>query len=126
MGAPNSRVWAEAHLQRPAIKSGRAVAPSLADLSARSWNQIKSLSWDRIFSERHLMGESASTPAFEVRSLKSASGWYVRVAWPDGKRDHIPGFTTRQEAQRWIEVKAPAWLSESCGAPKAFGLFATS
>jgi hypothetical protein len=81
---------------------------------------------DRTFSERRFMGELASTPAFEVRSLKSASGWYVRVAWPDGKREHIPGFITRREAQRWIDVKAPAWLSERCSAPKAFGLFATS
>jgi hypothetical protein len=72
------------------------------------------------------MAESASRPAFEVRPLKSALGWYVRVAWPDGKRDHIPGFITRQEAQRWIEVKAPAWLSERRSAPGAFGLFATS
>jgi hypothetical protein len=72
------------------------------------------------------MDETSSNPAFEVRPLKSASGWYVRVAWPNGKRDHIPGFVTQQEAQRWIEVKAPAWLSERCSTSGAFGLFATS
>jgi hypothetical protein len=69
------------------------------------------------------MNEPSSKPAFEARPLKSG---YVRVAWPDGKRDHIPGFVTRQEAQRWIEVKAPAWLSERRSAPKAFGRFATA
>jgi hypothetical protein len=79
-----------------------------------------------MFSERRIMTESASRPAFEVRSLKSAPGWYVRVAWPDGKRDHIPGFITPQEAQRWIEVKASAWLAERRTAPGAFGRLATA
>jgi nucleotide-binding universal stress UspA family protein len=46
---------------------------------------------------------SEPKPAFEARPLTSARGWYVRVAWPGGKRDHIPGFVTQQEAQRWIE-----------------------
>jgi hypothetical protein len=53
----------------------------------------------------------SSNPAFEARPLTSASGWYVRVAWLNGKRDHIPGFASRQEAQRWIEEKATPWLS---------------
>jgi hypothetical protein len=72
------------------------------------------------------MSEPSLNPAFEVRPLKSASGWYVRVAWPDGKRDHIPGFITQQEAQRWIEVKSSSWLSERRSAPGAFGRFATA
>jgi hypothetical protein len=72
------------------------------------------------------MNEPSSNPAFDVRPLKSASGWYVRVAWPDGRRDHIPGFVTRQEAQQWIEVKASSWLSERRSAPNAFGRFATA
>jgi hypothetical protein len=72
------------------------------------------------------MNEPSSNPVFEVRPLKSASGWYVRVAWPNGKRDHIPGFVTQQEAQRWIEVKAPAWLSERLSTSAAFGRLATA
>jgi hypothetical protein len=44
------------------------------------------------------MEEPSSNPAFEARSLKSASGWYVRVAWPNGKRDHVPGFVTQHSA----------------------------
>jgi hypothetical protein len=63
-----------------------------------------------------IMDEPKSNPGFEARRLKSAPGWYVRVAWPGGKHDHIPGFVSQQEAQRWIEGKAPAWLSERCNA----------
>ena len=72
------------------------------------------------------MNESNADPAFEVRRLKSAPGWYVRGAWAHGKRDHIPGFVSEQEAQRWIEVKAPAWLSERLSTSAAFGRLATA
>jgi hypothetical protein len=72
------------------------------------------------------MNEPSSKPAFEARPLKSARGWYVRVAWPDGRRDHIPGFVTQQEAKRWIEVKAPGWLSERCSTSAVFGRLATA
>jgi hypothetical protein len=53
----------------------------------------------------------SSNPAFEARRLTSTSGWYVRVAWLNGRRTHIPGFASKQEAQRWIEEKAKTWLS---------------
>ena len=62
------------------------------------------------------MDEPNSNPAFEAHRLMPASGWYVRVAWPNGKRDHIPGFVSRREAQRWIEGKA---LSEQNKVPPA-------
>jgi hypothetical protein len=39
-------------------------------------------------------------------------GWYVRVAWPHGKLEHIPGFVSHRDAMRWIEDKAEAWVSE--------------
>jgi hypothetical protein len=68
----------------------------------------------------------STNPAFEARPLKSASGWYVRVVWPNGKREHVPGFVTQQEAQRWIEGKASAWLSERHSAPEAFGRLAAA
>jgi hypothetical protein len=58
------------------------------------------------------MNDSNADPSFEVRRLKSAPGWYVRAAWAHGKRDHIPGFMSEQEAQRWIETKARGWVSE--------------
>jgi hypothetical protein len=72
------------------------------------------------------MNEASSKPAFEARPLKSARGWYVRVAWPNGKHDHIPGFVTQQEAQRWIEVKASGWLSERRSTSAVFGRLATA
>ena len=36
---------------------------------------------------------------FEARRLARAPGWYVRVAWPDGRHDHVPGFVTEDEAR---------------------------
>jgi hypothetical protein len=59
-----------------------------------------------------MMNETNADPVFEARRLKSAPGWYVRVAWAHGKRDHIPGFISEQEARRWIETKAHSWVSE--------------
>ena len=73
-----------------------------------------------------IVNQPSANPAFEARPLKSASGWYVRVAWPNGKREHVPGFVTQQEAQRWIEDKARVWLSERCSAPEALAPFATA
>jgi hypothetical protein len=58
------------------------------------------------------MNERDANPAFEARRLKSAPGWYVRVAWSHGKRDHIPGFVTQGEALRWIETKSRSWVAE--------------
>jgi hypothetical protein len=65
-----------------------------------------------IVAKAPIMDESNSNPAFEARHLKSTIGWYIRVAWPNGKRDHIPGFVSQQEAEGWIEGQASAWLSE--------------
>lgn len=62
------------------------------------------------------MDESNSNPTFEAHHLKSAVGWYLRVAWRNGKRDHIPGFVSQHEAERWIDGQAPAWLSEQYNA----------
>jgi hypothetical protein len=60
----------------------------------------------------------SSSPAFEASRLASVSGWYVRVAWLNGKRDHIPGFVSQREAQRWIDEKAPSWLSAHSKPPE--------
>ena len=57
----------------------------------------------------------------EARRLARAPGWYVRVAWPDGRHDHVPGFVTQDEALRWIEHKAEGWLSQRGTDPVLFG-----
>jgi hypothetical protein len=71
------------------------------------------------------MDNPSSSPTFEARHLASATGWYVRVAWSNGTRDHIPGFVSHREAQRWIEENAPAWLSAQ-SARASFGHLATA
>jgi hypothetical protein len=60
----------------------------------------------------------SSNPTFEARRLTSAAEWYVRVAWLNGRRVHIPGFVSKRAAQRWIEEKAPTWLSAHSSAPE--------
>jgi hypothetical protein len=65
-----------------------------------------------VHSHGEIMNEQGAEPVFEARRLKSAPGWYVRVAWSHGKRDHVPGFISQQEALRWIETKARSWMSE--------------
>jgi hypothetical protein len=57
---------------------------------------------------------------FEARRLARAPGWYVRIAWPNGRHEHVPGFVTREEALRWIEEKAEAWLSDHAMGPSLF------
>jgi hypothetical protein len=67
------------------------------------------------------MNQPNPNVVFEARRLARAPGWYVRVTWPDGRRDHVPGFVNEDEALRWIEQKAEAWLSERGTAPILFG-----
>jgi hypothetical protein len=68
------------------------------------------------------MNHPNSNAAFEAKRLARAPGWYVRVAWPDGRHDHVPGFVSEDEALRWIERKAEAWLSERGTDSILFGL----
>jgi len=51
-----------------------------------------------------IMDAPISTPAFEARRLSSASGWYVRAAWPNGKRDHIPGFVSQKNSSVVVDA----------------------
>jgi hypothetical protein len=60
--------------------------------------------------------EHKSDPNFEVRQLKSASGWYVRVSWRYGQVEHVSGFASGQDAHNWIEKKSEAWLRGRNGA----------
>ena len=57
----------------------------------------------------------------EARRLARAPGWYVRIAWPNGRHEHIPGFVNQDEALRWIQQKAQAWLSERGTGPSFVG-----
>ena len=56
------------------------------------------------------MDEVKPDPTFEVRHLKSAPGYYVRVSWRYGQVEHISGFASGEDAQRWVEEKSRAWL----------------
>jgi hypothetical protein len=38
--------------------------------------------------------------------------WTVRVTWPDGAWQEIPGFEHEADADDWIAHKLPDWLEE--------------
>jgi len=65
------------------------------------------------------MDEVKPDPIFEARPLKSASGWFVRVSWRYGLVEHVSGFATDQDAQKWIEEKSEVWLRGRKGTQEA-------
>ena len=62
------------------------------------------------------LAEAKRSPTFEVRQLKSAPGWYVRVLWQYGQEQHISGFARADEAQNWIDKKSVGWLRNRAAA----------
>ena len=56
------------------------------------------------------LAEAKCRPTFEVRQLKSAPGWYVRVLWQYGLEQRVNGFASADEAQTWINKKSEGWL----------------
>jgi len=56
------------------------------------------------------LAEGRRAPTFEVRQLKFAPGWYVRVLWQYGQEQHVSGFASADEAQSWVHRKSEGWL----------------
>jgi hypothetical protein len=85
---------------RGPVHRGFAPAPPLADfqMTTESRRLIASLA------------EAKCRPTFEVRQLKSAPGWYVRVLWQYGLEQRVNGFASADEAQTWINKKSEGWL----------------
>lgn len=54
---------------------------------------------------RHRMDEVKPD---QVRRLKAVPGWYVRVSWRYGQVEHVSGFASGEDAQKWIEEKSKA------------------
>jgi hypothetical protein len=77
------------------------------------------------FREAPAMNEPNSNPPLRPDPSRQHVDGTSELLGPTAKRDHIPGFVTQQEAQRWIEVKAPGWLSERCGTSAVFGRLAS-
>jgi hypothetical protein len=69
------------------------------------------------------MDQNKFDPTFEVRQLKSAPGWYVRVSWRYGQVEHISGFASVNDAENWISKKSEGWLrnrTAALGAKRPF------
>ena len=67
----------------------------------------------KMTSEGHRLIDGTRTkhaPTFEVRQMKSAPRWYVRVLWDYGEELHVSGFTSADEARRWIHNTSEGWL----------------
>jgi len=50
-------------------------------------------------------------PTLQMRK-QNESLWTVRVTWPDGASEDIPGFQHERDADDWIANKFPVWLEE--------------
>ena len=54
----------------------------------------------------------AAKPVFEVAQWAIGGGYYVRATLTDGTVERIEGFTTENEAWRWIRNKSVVWLNQ--------------
>ena len=43
-------------------------------------------------------------------------GWDIWVSWRYGEMEHVSGFASEHDAQKWIDEKAEAWLRSGKGA----------
>lgn len=63
-------------------------------------------------------------PQFEIVRYKDMGGFYVLVTWPDGdltrieRRDKVPAFFTKNEAQHWIVAHRNEWLASAAAKMK--------
>ena len=62
------------------------------------------------------LADAKCSPTFEVRQLKFAPRWYVRVLWRYGQEQHINGFASADEAQSWVRKKSVRWLRATADA----------
>lgn len=44
-------------------------------------------------------------------SIKGSPGWFVKVAFPDGREKRVSRFLTKEDAQAWIENESDDWLA---------------
>ena len=49
-------------------------------------------------------------PIFEVEEQKVGGGYFVRVTLPNSVPEQVFGFTTEDEAARWVRNELAAWL----------------
>jgi hypothetical protein len=50
-------------------------------------------------------------PTLQMRK-ENQGKWTIRVTWPDGMSEDIPGFPYEQDADDWITNRFPDWLEE--------------
>jgi hypothetical protein len=50
-------------------------------------------------------------PVLQARQLEDG-GWYVAVAWPDGRKENIGGFASESETSIWIAATLRKWIDD--------------
>jgi hypothetical protein len=53
----------------------------------------------------------AAEPILTAHPIKGSPGWFVKIAFPDGRERRISRFVTETEAQAWIENESDDWLA---------------
>jgi hypothetical protein len=57
------------------------------------------------------MTKDVSKVTFDLRPVRSGTGWYVVATYPGSQQEHIPGFKTEAEAVEWLASgRCQAWL----------------
>lgn len=60
-------------------------------------------------------------PSLRVERTGKTSSWHIVVTWPDGRRELVEDFDSKDDAQTWIERKATDWLAIQMGDGRTIG-----
>ena len=54
---------------------------------------------------------SDNAPSLTPRQLTFFSEWYVEIAWPNGRKRRVDGFSSEAHARGWIEHESSNWIA---------------
>lgn len=60
-------------------------------------------------------------PSLKVERTGKTSSWHVVVTWPDGHRERVEDFDSKEDAETWVDRKAADWLAIQMGDGRTIG-----
>ena len=54
---------------------------------------------------------SSDLPVFTIRRKLLSWRWYIYVTFPGGEKRKVARFRSAREAQEWVQLRGPGWLS---------------